>query len=214
MQTKTKAKGAKYQVQYKLKVIDKVNVKIKMKFRHCMIDIETMGTTPNSAIVAIGAVMFDPVSGVIQKTDEAFYRELAWRCQNRRIDPDTQKWWDKQSYDARTCLTGVTSLVDALAELAAWLPKACRVWGNGATFDICILENAYRRLNIKLSDDDKIDIPWKFWNIRDCRTILDMYQSSIAGLGVMGAKEHNALGDAIHQARYVSKMWRKLVGGA
>ena len=31
-----------------------------MKMRHCMIDLETLGTAANAPVIAIGAVFFDP----------------------------------------------------------------------------------------------------------------------------------------------------------
>ncbi|MEM8483825.1 3'-5' exoribonuclease, partial [Morganella morganii] len=43
------------------------------KFKHLMIDLETMGNKPDSAIVAIAAVPFDMVSGV---TDDALFYEI------------------------------------------------------------------------------------------------------------------------------------------
>ena len=54
---------------------------------HVMIDLETMGTTPESAIVSIGAVMFDPRTGKVGKaeTKYSFYAELDWDFQNRFI---------------------------------------------------------------------------------------------------------------------------------
>jgi len=77
------------------------------------------------------------------------------------------------------------------------------VWGNGATFDISILEAAYRQRGIP--------IPWAFWNIRDVRTIAALAWPHVKKdhtefVGV----PHRALDDAKHQARYVSAMWQHL----
>lgn len=174
------------------------------KLRHVMIDLETLGTTPDAAIVSIGAVVFDPRYGKI--SEKTFYSELDWENQSRHICPETQEWWTKQSPEAQEALSGLDDLDTSLRELASWLPKDSRVWGNGPTFDISILEDAYRQYNI--------EIPWKFWNIRDCRTVLDMYESSRGGLGKstnrVGA--HNSLQDAIYQAKYITMMWSRLLG--
>jgi len=168
-----------------------------------MIDLETMGTTPGSAIVSIGAVLFDPRYGKV--SDKTFYQELDWKDQDRLICPDTVKWWKDQSEEARSAQHGLDSLEDSLEDLATWLPKDCKVWGNGATFDISMLEDAYLKLGI--------GIPWKFWNIRDCRTVLDMYESKRGGFGKKtGGVLHNALDDAKYQASYITKMWRELLG--
>lgn len=172
--------------------------------RHVMIDIETMGKTPECAIVSIGAVVFDPRYGLV--TNNTFYVELDYESQGRRICEDTKSWWIKQSPEAKEALFGLDDLDTALEDLANWLPADCKPWGNGATFDISFLEDAYRQVDQ--------EVPWKFWNIRDCRTILDMYESKRGGFGKSSNRKgaHNALQDAIHQAKYVTMMWSKLLG--
>jgi len=179
---------------------------------HVMIDLETMGTIPGSCIVSIGAVLFDPRYGIITK--ETFYAELDYADQQDDgliIDESTLAWWEDQSPRAREALLGLDDLKDSLKDLSKWLPKDAKVWGNGATFDISILEHCYRLY--------KLPIPWKFWNVRDCRTVKEMFESTRGGLGTaMGSGRdknniaHNALHDAIHQAQYINKMWSVLVG--
>lgn len=174
---------------------------------HVMIDLETMGTVPGSAIVSIGAVIFDPRYNAITK--QTFYAELDYLAQQYddfALDPNTMAWWEEQSPKAREALLGLDDLKEQLGELSKWLPSDCKVWGNGATFDISMLEHAYRVY--------KLPIPWKFWNVRDCRTIKDMFESSRGGLSnKMGGTKHNALDDAVFQAQYINKMWKSLVGG-
>lgn len=173
------------------------------QLRHVMIDLETMGTTPGSAIVSIGAIVFDPRYGKVSK--ETFYRELDWEDQERHICPETTEWWKGQSDEAKAAHYGLDSLDDVLKELTEWLPKDCKVWGNGATFDISMLEDAYRQY--------EIEIPWKFWNVRDCRTVLDMYESKRGGFNKKsGGTLHNALDDAKYQAQYITMMWQRLLG--
>lgn len=56
-----------------------------------------------------------------------------------------------------------------------------------------------------------------FYNERDVRTIVDLGQSigfdPKRDMPFDGIK-HDALADAIHQARYVSAIWQLLTGGA
>jgi len=173
------------------------------QLRHCMIDLETMGVKPDSAIVSIGAVIFDPR---LNKIGDKFYIELDWKNQDRVIDPSTKEWWKGQSTKAKKALHGKVSLEDALDELGFFLPPDCKVWGNGATFDISMLEDAYNQLDM--------EIPWKFWNIRDCRTINDLYESMRGGFNkASGGVLHNALDDAYYQAQYISMMWQKIAKG-
>lgn len=174
------------------------------QLRHVMIDLETMGTTPQSAIVSIGAIVFDPRYGKVSK--ETFYRELDWEDQERHICPETTKWWEGQTAEAKAAQFGLDALEDVLKELAEWLPKDAKVWGNGSTFDISMLEDAYRQYDI--------EIPWKFWNVRDCLTVLDMYESTRGGFNKTVNRQgaHNALQDAKFQAQYITMMWSRLLG--
>jgi len=173
---------------------------------HVMIDLETMAIQPEAAIVSIGAVVFDPRTGKVgnEGTKQTFYSELEWEFQGRLIDPSTEAWWLKQSKHARNALNGLDDLGESLVSLVNWLPQDAKVWGNGSIFDIAMLEHAYRQLDI--------DIPWKFWNVRDCRTIKDLYESSRGGWDKKaGGNAHNALHDAIYQAQYISTMWNKIL---
>lgn len=168
-----------------------------------MLDIETMFTGPNAAIVSIGGVLFDPRRG-IENAGE-FYVELDWKNQKRKIDRGCYaEFWMKQPKEIRQALNGKTSLEEGLEDLAWFLPKNVIPWGNGPTFDIVILENAYRQC--------EMEIPWDFWNIRCMRTLKDLYEAERGGLekSLFGHNNHNALDDAKYQANYACAMWRKI----
>lgn len=185
---------------------------MKNQANHVMIDLETVGTIPGSAIVSIGAVIFDPRYATI--TDKTFYSECDYANQQDdglTVDESTLAWWEDQSPQVREALLGLDDLKESLLDLSKWLPRDCKVWGNGATFDITMLEHCYRLY--------KLPIPWKFWNVRDCRTVKDMYECTRGGLqrgmGSLRDKKHvhhNALGDAQHQAKEINRMWNLLVG--
>ena len=64
---------------------------------HAMIDIETLGTEPDSVILSVGAVKFDPFTF----TDP--HAKTLWRpsadeqmTADRSVLEDTLKWWSKQ----------------------------------------------------------------------------------------------------------------------
>lgn len=175
-----------------------------MELNHCMIDLETMGLNEDAPIVSIGAVIFDPRH--FKVSNETFYVELDWRSQGRcEPDSETKLWWSNQSNEAKISLEGKGVLEDALFDLQLFMPSSdVKVWGNGPTFDITKLDHAYRQHNM--------DVPWKFWNIRDCRTIRDIYESKRGGLSVNGdtSGAHNALQDAVVQAELVCRLWSKL----
>lgn len=176
---------------------------------HVMIDLETLGTTCDAPIVAIGAVQFDPAAG---KTGENFYRRIDWdsAIKSRRVSGDTLKWWMKQPDGARMeIVKNGVSMDSALTEFSTYLSSlpvagaGHQVWGNGATFDISMLEHAYTQY--------KIHTPWKFWNVRDCRTIEELAKGLLDKKDIPRAgTHHNALDDALYQCAYVSAMWQAL----
>lgn len=171
-----------------------------------MIDLETLGVQQNAAFISIGACQFNPEAG---KIGDKFYANIDWddALKTRSVTGDTIKWWMRQSKEAqnRVCAAG-EPLREVLVKFARWFRKdndERKAWGNGATFDIAMLDNAYENIFGVT--------PWKFWNTRDVRTVVDMAwgivdKNSVIFEGV----EHNALDDAIHQAKYVSIMWQKL----
>jgi len=172
---------------------------------HLMIDLETLGTGVDSAFISIGAVFFDPET---KEQGESFYRNVDWQScidEGRTIDVNTIKWWFKQSNEAREALlVEGQALPFVLNEFESFIKTNSKkpiVWGNGSSFDISIMEHAYRNYINKC--------PWDFWNVRDVRTIKDLSQGKYIIPNFIGTK-HNALADAKHQAEYVSEMWKIL----
>lgn len=163
--------------------------------KHIMIDLETLGTTVDSVILSIGAVKFDLDS---DKMDDAgFYASVSIDSNldiGRVVNESTINWWMKQSAEARQVFAEPKqSLEAALASLSEWAGRCQRiVWSNGANFDIPMLEHAYNKLGWFA--------PWEFYNTRCVRT----YKSLPAAARVpKPANDHNALRDAVNQARYV-----------
>ena len=175
-----------------------------------MIDLETMGNTHNTAIIAIGACFFDPKTGAI---GGKFYKEVNLESAvafGTEMDASTVLWWLKQSDEARSKFkenSKAASLHDVLSEFYDFckLAKNLKPWGNGITFDLGILANSFEKCNIKT--------PWMFWNERDVRTVVELGQM----VGFDPKKDmpftgtpHYALDDAIHQAKYVSAIIQKV----
>lgn len=168
-------------------------------YNHVMIDIETMDTKPGASIVSIGAVKFCPIDKKI--SNDVFYQELCWEMQERSQSVSTVKWWSTLNPEVRKALHGSKQLDNSLREFSAWIGKRnIYPWGNGSVFDICILENAY--------DSFGITIPWKFWNVRDHRTLKHLYENSFGKLALdFKGYAHNALDDAKNQANEAIHMW-------
>ncbi|EPY4608959.1 exonuclease [Klebsiella pneumoniae] len=182
---------------------------------HVMVDLETMGKKHNAPIVAIGAVVFDPATGSI---GESFYKVVCLESSvnwGAVIDPSTVIWWLKQSSEARSAIVNddAIPLLDALLQFREFVSdnvaggsKKAQVWGNGASFDNSILRSSY--------DCIAEDYPWEYWNDRDVRTMVELGQAISfdpkTTIPFEGSR-HNALADAIHQARYVSAIWQRII---
>ena len=70
--------------------------------KHVMIDLETLGTVADAAILSIGAVKFELESQAID--DAGFYASVSIDSNlemKRRIQEDTLIWWMKQGESAQ-----------------------------------------------------------------------------------------------------------------
>ena len=171
-----------------------------MTTTNIIIKLETMGLSSDSAIASIGATALGG------KDNSDFYIELDWEEQDRHIDSDTKRWWKNQSSDVTKYLNGLDTLREGLIALSTWLGKQDNsrivLWG-GVSFDINILEHAYRQLYLP--------IPWKFYNVRDIGTLSslnDMKNSHKKGKPVSPEKllmSHHALTDAKRKSQLVKK---------
>lgn len=191
---------------------------------HAMFDFETMGQDPDTKVVSLGGVAFNR-EGVIGRK----YWVFDWENQpDRTEDPDTAAWWARQKPEAREVFNTPKAnrilLPDFVADLDAWLDscaidagevrdpktgklKELKPWGNGANFDIVILEDIIRQVHPKA----KNGIPWAFWNVWCYRTF-----SAMTGCRDLIARnqlnttvvKHNALADAEWQAMTVMEFWK------
>jgi hypothetical protein len=170
--------------------------------KHLMIDLEAMGTKPNGAIVAIGAVYFDETG-----LGEEFYARvdlqsaLDW---GGTIDPATVLWWMQQSEEARKEIwnpIGIIGVREALEnfDVFANSNKLKCVWGNGADFDNIILGEAYARCGLVK--------PWSYAQNRCFRTLRYLYKDIVEAPKRKGV-HHNALDDAKFQAEWASMILR------
>lgn len=168
-----------------------------------MLDLETMGTRPGSVIVSVGAIEFDPKSARLGRT---FYQTCSIASAvdvGLAMDPETVTWWLQQNEDARKELTQAKGdLKSVLVAFSHWLfhcGKDVKVWGNGSDFDNALLAEAYRRVSEP--------VPWLFWNNRCYRTMKSLFRNT--KLEREGT-HHNALDDAIHQAKHLQLINREI----
>ena len=158
-----------------------------------MVDLETMGTAADSAIVAIGAVRFH--QGAIAGKFYAAVNLQSSIDAGLKLDGDTVMWWLSQSQEARDallCPAGKLHLT--LTDFGNWINESPNpvIWGNGASFDNSILATAYEKC--------QLDLPWMFWNDRCYRTVKNLYpQVKLSRVGTY----HNAVNDAESQALHL-----------
>lgn len=174
---------------------------------HVMIDLETIGARPDSAILQVAAVAFEPRSGGRVHDTKAF---------NEYVDMDsclsigmaaehsTLCFWLRQNYDARTRLaegleTRAMPVHQVLTALEMW-PQAAGlgsgwavfdgVWAKPISFDLAILATAFRKCGMPA--------PWHYRSQLDLRTFyrsLMMEEPSMARHGT----GHDALDDCLYQ---------------
>ncbi len=168
-----------------------------------MLDIETLGVTPGSVVLSIGAVEFDQ-----SNLGDVFHMGISVQdstINGLHVDAGTAVWWLGQDQDAQAAilkmLEGALPLDQVLDKFAKsfkdWGKK--KLWCNGASFDIPILVAAHKAVG-------KIQ-PWKYYNEMDMRTVK-------AGVGKKVWDEnkeaptvaHDGLADAISQARTLQKV--------
>jgi hypothetical protein len=166
-----------------------------MKMPNVMLDLETFGTSPNSVILAIGAVHFETeiVSIFYQRVDPQ-------SCVNHGLvmDVATILWWLDQADAARreVITTSRMPLPEALRAFSVWIPASSQVWGNGASFDNVILGSAYAACGMVK--------PWDFYDDRCYRTL----KALKPGIQMTEPPtiKHHALADARAQALHCIKL--------
>lgn len=154
-----------------------------------MLDIETLGLSPGSVILSIGAIRLE--------TNEKFYEIIDIQsCLDKGliIEAPTLEWWLSQSDKARQeILSNDRKLLeDVLNMFNNWITKEDRLWGNGAAFDIILLKEAYRRCGIKPN--------WKYRNEMCYRTLAKLFPNDKS---TRIENDHIAINDAINQAAHL-----------
>ena len=178
-------------------------------FTDLSIDLETLGTKAGCVITQIGLTAFDAeaddnyntVSTLIHVDPQSaldFGMHVSW---------STIAWWLQQNETARVGMATAKGhrLDNAVNDTTEFVKTNCadrvRVWGNGATFDVTLLEAAY--------DLIKWPVPWQFRDVRDIRTIYGLKPCANIERP-LATVEHDAMADAIAQAKLVQLCIREI----
>lgn len=182
-----------------------------------MIDIEAMGKSADSVILTIGAQIFDPSPTVVGWQEKDIYDAVSGQYivpfmntrvdvdtqisqYNRTVDDETMTWWSKQSTEAKEeafSEENRVSLEKSLDTLIGMANLCKAVWSKGPLYDIVMLENALTQTKRK--------IPWKFWEVRDARTVYSLCPSLNTRLN-----GHVALDDCRNQIVLLQETFRLL----
>lgn len=167
-----------------------------------MIDIETLATSPNSVILTVGAVKFDPNTTTVPHSD--FYHRLDIDEQSalgRHIDDSTVEWWSRQNADVQAeafAEDNRIGLHDFARELNRYLVGVDKIWYHGANFDMVIIENLFDQLGVGRG--------WQYWQLRDSRTLFEVMPGD-PRKGFDQSSLHNSLEDSRVQARAVQRVF-------
>jgi DNA polymerase III epsilon subunit-like protein len=164
-----------------------------------MFDLETLGKRPGCIVASIGAVIFDPRGNWIGETLHTHIDMEDSALRGFNAEPDTVKWWLGQDDNARGLLVAgqdaavsAYAAIDGFCNFIASAGPDAEIWCNGNSFDIPILAAYFHHFHLPL--------PWNYWQERDLRTLKALNKG--ARIERHGT-HHNALDDALHQARLV-----------
>lgn len=171
---------------------------------HVMLDLETWGTRPGSALRSIGAVCFTIYPWKIEPT---FYRNIdkeSCLIAGLTVDAETVSWWQRQSPEAVATLeSDPRPLAEVEKSFHDWFRSAGGkyVWCHGANFDEPLWAAACRAIGRS--------VPWKYSDVRCTRTLFAMADFDMRSIPREGVA-HDALADAMHEARCVQLAIAKL----
>jgi hypothetical protein len=166
---------------------------------HLMIDLEGLATGPDTTILTIAAQTFDPFG--LGYYDKHYYARVTLESQeNRAIDDGTIAWWATQPEHAREEAFGEQDRIpldQALDELGRLIWHSTLIWSQGPTYDMNILEHAYKSYGKAL--------PWKYYMVRDSRTVFSLWPEQ-----PIPPTSHHALEDCRRQIGMLQNTLRHL----
>jgi len=164
------------------------------KVNKVMIDFETLDTTPSSVAFSVGLCFFDEkrvfadmhINLNIQQQIEA----------GRTISADTLKFWMGQPALYAQLTTDPVDVQKGLSLISKKFREyeVQEIWGNGASFDMPILDTLM----------SKREKPYSFRSSRCYRTLKNLFtEAELEGVigDVTNPQLHHPKYDAIHQAK-------------
>lgn len=182
-----------------------------------IIDCETLGDKPNSMVVDVSVVVFDPDPTKVQSFDELvasgrrFKLNLKSQKDVRLAQKETIDWWKEQSKEARQHLYPSdedVTIEEATMAVLDYLKKSgvdkwkSQGWCRGQSFDFPLFVDMIAQ-TFKTNYTQNIE-PVKFWAQRDIRTAIEAYSLQRGVImtplrkGVLdGFVAHNSIHDCV-----------------
>lgn len=168
------------------------------KYKDLMVDIETFGTGYNSVVVQVAMAYFDRKTAQVGDStviniDVEDSLKLGFDMEEETLD-----WWATQPKEIFDSLqVNPFPCKEAVSNIFKFISEETKIWCH-ATFDIPLLSN----FCIKTSGDKKL--PWRYRNIRDIRTLVDLSGLDLDKYDWEKEKTHNALADVLFQIKYTT----------
>lgn len=188
---------------------------------HVMIDLESLSTRPDAAVIQIAALAFDPLIGASPevwrpKLYPTSFNVFVADFEGRHVDPQTVAWWLQRGEVACRVGEGMAAgspLPAALRDFSEWYEGLCQyigavegLWSHGATFDIPILEHAFKDLARQ-----GLRTPWSYKLPRDTRTLYALTPGGMPALDKADPeREHDAAYDCERQVAAVVEAVRRI----
>lgn len=167
-----------------------------------MLDIETFSSSHDAAIVQISAIDF--YVGEDFKIESQFTANIEQTSNqklNRHYSNETLDWWAERPIEVKKSLmTNQRSIDVVMQEFNEWLSPKSLIWCQGMSFDLPIIKSTLAALNI--------EIPWKYWNERDSRTLFKCLDVDMQAY--RSSECHNSLVDVIDQARMLNHLLHQI----
>jgi len=162
-----------------------------------MLDIETLATHKRAPIIEIAAVKFD--AGTIYPN--YFHYFIKPDFSRFPPDNDTLLFWLEQPRPMPLSKSAPLEPI-VLDRLTEWMGLSIgRLWANSPSFDLAILSEHYLAYGMP--------IPWRYraeWDFRTLRRLAELLDYPVE----RQPATHEALDDAIQQAKLVQAIWKGL----
>ena len=167
-----------------------------------MLDIETTGNIPSSAIIQLSMVRFDEEGNVGDSIHINVNAEEQYKL-GAKYTQSTLDWWQQTNPQLFESITtqNVHSVKETLDIVDAFVTQNDYIWCH-ATFDMPILDNLYH-----LANRPK---PYKYKNVRDIRTIVELSKINLMSYNWEQEKTHDSYDDCIFQIKYTTDAMKQL----